>query len=270
MTTFLCGSKFIRLDLLNEFIIFCSCLVFFFLVTKRKLLTNTAALTAIGMGLWIIFFAGIKWLIPLFVFFGSSNLIGKLFPIDSKSTDDKHGKPRDYFQVICNGFPFIVTASFVNFAPDLTFILLGTAMAAATADTWSSEIGMYFKGTTIDILNFRKQPPGISGGMSWQGTLAGLIGSLLVAVICSYLTFENLNPIYITMVTSFGFGGMCLDSFLGSLFQIKYQKEGIFSDTKKGGYRYHSGFRWMTNDMVNLWSNSLIVLLAGLFFVWMS
>lgn len=222
------------------------------------------------MGLWVIFFAGMEWIIPLFIFFGSSTLIAKLFPIDSKSTDKKHGKPRDYFQVICNGFPYVVAASFAEFTPLITFILLGTAMAAATADTWSSELGIYFRGTTINISNFQKQPPGTSGGMSWQGSLAGLLGSFLVAIICSYLSFQNWNPMYISTVTGFGFLGMCLDSLLGSLFQIKYQKEGIISDTKKNGYHYHSGLKWMTNDMVNLWSNSLIVLLAGLFFVWTS
>ncbi len=240
------------------------------ITTARQLLTSEGAWTALLFGGWVIFFTNEKWLIPLFFFFGSSALIAKLFPTNSKSTDKKHGKPRDYFQVICNGFPYVVASSFADFTPDLTFILLGTAMAAATADTWSSEIGMYFKGTTVDIFNFRKQSPGVSGGMSWQGSLAGLLGSLLVAVICSYLTFKNLNPMYIKMVTGFGFLGMCLDSLLGSLFQVKYQKKGNFSDTKKSGYRYQSGLKWMTNDMVNLWSNSLIVLLAGLFFVWMS
>ena len=243
---------------------------FYKITTERQLLSSKGAWTALLFGGWVIFFAGERWLFPLFIFFGSSALIGKLFPVYSKSTDKKHGKPRDYFQVICNGFPYVVSASFFNYTPDLTLILLGTAMAAATADTWSSEIGMYFKGTTIDLFNFRKQAPGVSGGMSWQGSLAGLLGSFLVAMICSYLAFERLNPMYIKVITAFGFLGMSLDSLLGSLFQIKYQKEGIFSDTKKVGYHYHSGLKWMTNDMVNLWSNSIIVLLAGLFFVSMS
>lgn len=251
------------------FLLFFGCLIFFFFSTKRKLLTPNAALTAIVFGLWVVSFAGLLWLIPLFVFFGSSALIGKLLPVKAESTDKKHGKPRDYFQVICNGLPYVVCATFFESAPDLIALMMGTSMAAATSDTWSSEIGIYFKGKTFDIFKMKPVPPGVSGGMSRYGTLAGIFGSVLIAVICSFIFFEKFNPMYFKVVAFFGFVGMCLDSLLGSVFQIKYQKEGVFSDTKSAGSVYQSGYQWMTNDMVNLWSNGIIIMITALFFVWM-
>jgi len=258
------------MQLTTILIILFSSVAFYFVSIKRKMLTKNAAITAILIGVWVIYWAGLKWLIPLFIFFGSSTLIGKLFPVKSESTDKKHGKPRDYFQVICNGLPYVASATFFESAPDLIALMMGVSMATATSDTWSSEIGIYFKGKTYDIFRMKPVPAGVSGGMSRYGTLAGIIGSALVALICSFIFFEKFNPMYFKVVAFFGFAGMFLDSLLGSLFQIKYQKEDFFSDTKKMGFKYHSGLQWMTNDMVNLWSNGIIILLAGLFFIGMS
>ena len=243
---------------------------FHYLTSKNKLLTTYGASAAIGIGMSVIVMAGIEWLIPLFFFFGSSVLIGKNFKTKSNKSDKKHGKPRDKFQVISNGLPYAVSSFFFIVAPDISALMMGVSMATATADTWSSEIGIYFKGKTYDIFKMRPVAAGVSGGMSLSGTVAGLIGSALVAVICSYIFFERFNPMYFNVVAVFGFVGMCLDSFLGSFFQIKYSKEGILSDSKNSGFNYHSGLKWMTNDMVNLWSNALMVLFAGLFFISMT
>ena len=61
--------------------------------------------------------------------------------------------------------------------------MMGVSMAAATSDTWSSEIGIYFKGKTFDIFKMRPVPPGVSGGMSRYGTLAGILGSAFITKI---------------------------------------------------------------------------------------
>jgi len=91
------------------------------------------------------------------------------------ASDEKHGKGRDYVQVLCNGLPYAFLAAFAENLPLESLILMSVSIAIATSDTWSSEIGMYFRGTTIDILKLRKQPPGISGGISGVGTLGGFV-----------------------------------------------------------------------------------------------
>ena len=56
------------------------------------------------------------------------------------------------------------------------------AIAAATADTWSTEIGTVLGGTPRHLITTgREVPPGTSGGVTIAGTLSGLTGSVLAA-----------------------------------------------------------------------------------------
>ena len=146
--------------------------------------------------------------------------------------------------------------------------MLGASMAAATSDTWSSELGIYFKGKTFDLFKMRSISVGVSGGMSKEGTFAGFIGATAIALICNFIYFGKLNPKYLLVVTFFGFSGMILDSLMGSLFQIKYSKNGVFYDAPIRDFEAQSGIKWMTNDTVNLFSNGIITLASGLFY-WM-
>jgi uncharacterized protein (TIGR00297 family) len=57
------------------------------------------------------------------------------------------------------------------------------ALAEATADTVSSEIGQALGGTTWLITKFRRVPAGRDGGVSVAGTLAGLVGAGLVVMV---------------------------------------------------------------------------------------
>jgi len=61
------------------------------------------------------------------------------------------------------------------------------ALAEATADTLSSEIGQAVAGPAFLISNFRSVSPGTDGAISLVGTLAGLLGAAAV-------TFAGLPP----------------------------------------------------------------------------
>jgi hypothetical protein len=79
----------------------------------------------------------------------------------------------------------------------------------------------YYRGQTYDILRWQKITPGLSGGVSVVGTLAGLPGSaimvLLAGLIFPFSWFEQ------SVLMLGGFGGMLLDSILGSVLQAKYR-----------------------------------------------
>lgn len=220
------------------------------------------------MGIWVVIFTGIQWLIPLFFFFISGTLLGKLNSKNEIISDEKHGKGRDTWQVLCNGFPYAFLATFTDSAPfyGFTFILMFVSASIAVADTWSSEIGMYFRGNTIDILKLKKLQPGVSGGISLAGTLGGLAGAVCSATICVLLAFQELELdladleiaiIFTAIISAAGFCGMLLDSVLGSAFQLKYKntKTGDLSDMASAENTIRSGISWMTNDAVNLVSN---------------
>jgi uncharacterized membrane protein len=137
-------------------------------------------------------------------------------------------------------------------------------------DTWASEIGMYARWTTIDIHTLRRVHPGLSGGISLAGMLGGFGGALLMALfICTFMVSYPPTPGWHVTVfssvlifaaslwyTAFAMGGMLLDSLLGALLQAKYDDGDGPRDT---GTRQVAGFRWMTNDLVNLVSNAATV-----------
>ncbi len=79
-------------------------IAFIWFTVRRKSLTWDGAITAAVMGLWILFFAGKAFLLPLTILFRQQcTLIGKLTKRRTVVSDAKHGKARDYRQVLCNG-----------------------------------------------------------------------------------------------------------------------------------------------------------------------
>lgn len=234
--------------------------VFSLLMVRRKSLTAGGALTAALLGVGVVLGSGsFFWLLPLFVFLLSSSLIGKIFPVKTAAGDAKQQQARDATQVLANGAVYGFIALFAWPVNDLLYsIMLLTeawllvAMAIATADTWSSEIGQYFQRPTYDLVKWRKVPPGLSGGVSWPGTLAGLAGSAFLVGTCWWLV-PYASPVLMVKIIIAGFAGMLFDSVLGSLFQAKYRDvaTGDLSDSPGEGRELIGGQRWMTNDLVN-------------------
>lgn len=232
---------------------------FAWFTVRRKSLSIDGAVAAVWVGLWVMLFAGPMWLIPLFFFFISSTLLGRLSKRTRVQSDVKHGKARDYKQVLCNGGIYALLASFAGPTGGWPLWLMAVSMAVSTADTWSSEYGIYRSGATFDILRLKPIPAGVSGGVSVSGTMAGLLGATCIAGLSGLLMAGGLNVSGFMLITLAGFGGMLLDSVLGAGVQARYRDpNGILSDTKSMGARLYSGWRYISNDGVNLWSNALI------------
>src|SRR5262249_50457779 len=62
-------------------------------------------------------------------------------------------------------------------AAQLAFV---TALVAGGSDTIASEIGKAYGRATFSVTTFRPVPPGTSGAMSLEGTIAGLLGAALL------------------------------------------------------------------------------------------
>lgn len=225
------------------------------------------------LGAVVVYGAGPEWLLPLLVFFGSSVLLGRWFPTRANGAgDDKHARPRDAVQVGANGLAYLLVIAYGRpLLPDWPLLLL-VAAAAATADTWASELGQHFGRPTYDLLRGRRVPPGLSGGVSWPGTLAGLAGAGLIAALHPLLAGGpggGSSAGVICAVALGGFGGMVLDSILGSCLQARYRDPdtGLLRDTPAHpGQDPARGYRWVTNDLVNLLATPLAVIIFH--FVW--
>jgi len=235
--------------------------LFVAITVRRHWLTLGGAVAAALLGVWVILFQGLLWLVPLMVFFISSTLLGKVLraPSAASTTSDaKHGQPRDATQVFANGGIYGLAAALLPTAD--AHLVMALSMTAATADTWASEIGIALKGRTYDIVGLKRVPVGLSGGISAGGTLGAAIGAILVAAICTLLIESSRSAIAIAgILAGLGLAGMFLDSILGSLIQAKYRgPSGDLQDSASDRALLVSGAAWMTNDAVNLVSNLLI------------
>ncbi len=242
---------------------------FTWLAVRMRVLTLGGGVMAGCIALCVVGSQGWAWLAPLFLFLISGVLLGRLNR--NSRSDAKHGKPRDAMQVFCNGGLYALLAVADDFHAELWMTI---SICTATCDTWASEIGMYARWPTISIATLRRVPPGLSGGISLAGTLGGLWGAVLMGMFtCLFMDESSSEPGWHVSIFSlalifwaslwysaFAMGGMLLDSLLGALLQVKYN-DG--DGPRDAGARQVSGFRWMTNDVVNLVSNALTVAAAA-------
>lgn len=235
--------------------------IFFILSKKLRLLTTGGAIAAIIIGCSTAILAGFFYLLPLVVFFVSGSLLHFLLPTPTSVSDEKQGKPRDAIQVLSNGGIYTLLAIFFSYSSDDLYVkAMCVSMCIALSDTWSSDVGIAFGGNTYNIIGFKPVSPGLSGGISFNGTVAGLTGAFFMAIAAHYLLGLTLSLTEISGIAVWGFSGMLLDSVVGSLFQIKYRhpESSTFADIAFSDADDKRGINWMTNDVVNLISNALV------------
>lgn len=211
--------------------------------------------------LCILFLASNAPLYLLFVFLIIGSLASKLNRKKvAEAADSKSSKPRDVWQVIANGGIAVVILLVFGGYLEFRNILIYVSIAVALADTLSSELGVFFGGRTYSIIGFRMVSPGLSGGISFKGTLSGLLGAGFIGLLSIWMeSYSWENALFISL---FGFLGMLLDSFIGELFQAKYQKhDGSYSDQ---GIELVKGIRGFTNDTTNWVSNAITVILSAI------
>jgi uncharacterized protein (TIGR00297 family) len=89
-----------------------------------------------------------------------------------------------------------------------------TALVAAGSDTIASEIGKAWGRRTWSLTSLSRVPPGTSGAMSVEGTLAGLIAAVALGLVGSLLELIPLRGILIAAVAATI--GSLLESWLGA------------------------------------------------------
>jgi uncharacterized protein (TIGR00297 family) len=186
---------------------------------------------------------------------------GTLLTRLNRETSEKHG--RNARQVLANGaigtcclLYYMITGGSGQEHP--FFLAYLVSFSVSISDTFSSESGKYFRGKTVDITGLKTIKPGLSGGVSIQGTLGGLAGSALSAIL-AHLCF-GLSFYSALLVCALGFLGMLLDSVLGSVMQAKYiNAEGAVAEYPSADNHLVRGYAWCRNDAVNVLSNLLAV-----------
>jgi uncharacterized protein (TIGR00297 family) len=101
------------------------------------------------------------------------------------------------------------------------------ALATATADTVASEVGQLAGRRTFMPLTFRRVERGTEGAISLEGTLAGIVGALIVAIAGTAMAIHRLRPAFtgnltidrthaVAVITLAAFIGSYLESVAGS------------------------------------------------------
>lgn len=242
---------------------------------KKQALTLGGIFAAIFLDIVISVSLGNLGFLTLFVFFACSIIVDKFkkwykkTKQNDETSHEKRGECRDSVQVFSNGLVAGICAIlYLNTHEKMFLLAFAASLAEAFADTVASGIGVAAK-RVFDPFRFEKCEHGISGGMSLVGTVSSFIASFVVALIP--FAFGAISPVEMIVVAVAGFLGAIFDSFLGSVFQIKFKcsicsriiEKEEHCGAKSTKYR---GFAVINNDVVNFLSTVFAAVVAAAIF----
>ena len=235
---------------MNWLIGFCIAGLIALLACRLRLLTAGGASAAVVVGTSVFGAGGVWSSLPMVGFFFTSSLLPRVL-----------GRPhateqRTAAQVLANGLaPTLCCwgAALLPAYAEAFWLGYLASVATATADTWATEFGVRFGNPVWHITTRRRIPAGESGGVSWQGTLAGAAGASLIALSGQPLMQAG-EPI--AHAAALGCMGMFLDSLLGATLQARYRCALCATLTERtvccgAPTQRISGLRGIDNNAVN-------------------
>jgi uncharacterized protein (TIGR00297 family) len=243
-----------------------------FAAVRVRALTRSGAIAAFAVGA-LTFAAGtLGSALILLAFFITSVALSRAGKKRKRElVDIGKGGPRDAWQVLANGG--IATACIVIWAyvdhsavTSAWFVAFAGAYAAATSDTWGTEVGTLAAKPPRSILTGKPLATGLSGGVTSAGTAAEIAGAVLIAVLTpaalllalpgTPATLHTLSRLLLPVFAG-GFGGALIDSLLGATLQdrrwcpacqreCEVDQHGCGTPTIR-----RRGLPWLTNDAVN-------------------
>jgi len=232
---------------------------------RLRALDRGGALAAAGTGTLVFAAGGLSWSTSMIGFFAAASALTRLGGARKRTLavlGREASRPRTAMQVLANGGVAAALAVLHLLRPgarDYTLPYLA-ALAAASADTWATELGVLSPSPPRSLRTGRPVPPGTSGAVSLLGSLAMIGGATFVALLA-----PRRLPRWPVVIA--GSLGAILDSLLGATLQARYHCphcQCILETPQHdcpGRARRVSGLPGMTNDLVN----ALATLAAALF-----
>jgi uncharacterized protein (TIGR00297 family) len=234
-------------------------------------LTGGGAIAALAVGT-ICIAAGWAWGILLIAFFVASTGLSRWrASAKARCTEGilEKGGERDAVQVLANGGIFAACATMSLIASWEGWLVIGAgAIAAATADTWGTEIGALSASPPRSILTGRPVPPGTSGGVTVLGTAASVAGAAFIAVAAWLVGWPEAA---VAGAVAGGIAGSTADSLLGASLQARRWCPACRAGTERAVHpcgtptRPAGGLSWLGNDAVNALAGVAGALVAGIF-----
>jgi uncharacterized membrane protein len=169
------------------------------------------------------------------------------------------------WQVLANGGVAAACALIAWRSGGAWYAAFAGAFAAASADTWGTEIGTLVRQAPRSILTLHPLATGISGGVTLAGTLAEIAGAAFVAMVAALVSIAAFVPVAIG-----GFAGALVDSILGASVQALRHCPVCARDCETGSHACGSpttlrrGLAWFGNDLVNFAATLTGALVAGM------
>lgn len=248
------------------------------LALRLRALSPGGAMAAILLGTTLVGTGGWWSGVLLVAFFASASLLSQRIRRRSLVAP-RRGSRRDAVQVLANGGLALLLALLAARTGSTTWLLgVAGAIAAANADTWSTEIGRLSQTPPRLITTRRPVVAGTSGAVSGIGLMGAAAGASLIGALAASAVTPGWFPTpgapaaTLLAVTIGGIAGSLADSLLGATLQ---ERRWCPTCEKPAEETIHTcgtpttrigGIRWLTNDVVNAActaTGAIVALLIG-------
>ena len=229
------------------------------LARRLRSLSGSGAVAAAACGTLCVI-AGWSWAGLLIAYFAAASVLswaGKEEKEERAGAVVAKGGRRDAMQVVANGGVYSLVAALTAVIP-ASYIIWGAvgALAAASSDSWATEIGVWVGGEPRLITNGTIVRSGTSGGVTAAGFLGSLAGAAWVALCAMLFGFRGHGVVIAALIG--GFGGSIVDSLLGATIQERRWCDRCAEPTERTVHRCGAttrlvgGIIRIDNDVVNL------------------
>lgn len=190
----------------------------------------------VGLGVWIA--------VVLYLAMGSAvTRLGLAWKSRQGLAESRSGRrgPENVWGSAATGATLAVLAAVFPHARPLLLVGFAASFSAKFADTCGSEIGKRWGGQPVLITTLRPVPPGSEGAVSLEGTLASVLGSLVMSVLMAALGMVGGARAVVVVVVA-GVLATLLESVIGATMQIRWS--------------------WLSNELVNAIQTVVAALLA--------
>jgi len=256
--------KFADLDAERLWIGLLLSLTLSFAAYRLRVLDAGGATVAGFLGVIIFGIGGWQFSAPILCFFVLSSALSKISESRRPEIHNVFQKSsrRDAGQVLANGgiAAALVLIAQASGEPAVYLLYVG-AIAAVTADTWATEIGVLGGQMPRLITTGRRVAAGTSGGVTLFGVIGAILGALTIAAV-GWMTrpapiADRASSMAVLALTICGVAGHFLDSMLGATIQAQYVCPACGKQTERlrhcGGTQtqFSHGRQWVNNDIVN-------------------
>jgi len=203
------------------FILLCAAAIVAIILKKLDAKAAVAAVV-IGFIAWLgEGYTGIALLATFFVA-GTLATSWKMRTKQQAGLAEQHRGQRTAAQVIANGGVAAILSLFSFLSAEhhaLLLLMVASSLSSATADTVSSELGNVYGRKFYNIINFKKDIRGLNGVVSFEGTMIGVAGSSLIALVYAIQAGFTIHFLWIVIA---GTAGNLTDSVLGATLERKH------------------------------------------------